>query len=98
MVRPTLKVRRHIPIIITLLILLTKDLKEGHIIERHSLIDGGVAYFFIQAHHIPAVGVLVIVLIVFYAEGGIDKRVNWYGFYWDVGESLVIIDVEVPID
>ena len=79
-VLPPLKVRRHIPIILILYLLFTKDPKEGHIIERHSLIDRKVANFFIQAHHIPAVGLLVLVLIIWYIEGGIDKSVNWYGY------------------
>ena len=47
---------------------------------------------------IPAVGVLVLILIIFYIEGGIDKSVNCYVCCWDVGRSVVSIDVEVPID
>ena len=97
-VPPTLKVHRHIPNILVLVFLFTKDLKEGHIIERHSWIDGEVADFVNQAHNIPAVGVLVLFLIIFYIEGGIDRSVNWYGYFWDIGGELVSINVEVPID
>ena len=64
----------------------------------NSLIDRKVADIVIQAHHIPAIGVLVLVLIIFYIEGGIDKSVNWYGCRWDVGGAVVCINVEVPID
>ena len=96
-VPPPLKVHRHIPIILTLLLIFTKDLKERHVIEINSWIDHEVAYFVIQAHHIPSVGILGIVLIIFYIEGGIDKSVNWYGYCWDVGGAVVIINVEVPI-
>ena len=73
-----LKIRRHIPIIISLFLLFTKDLKEGQITERNSLIDHELDNFVIQAHHIPAVGILVLVLIIFYIEGGIYKSINWY--------------------
>ena len=61
-VLPPLKVRRHITIILALFLLFTKDLKEGHIIKRNSLIDREVANFVIQAHHIPAIDVLVLTL------------------------------------
>ena len=76
---PPLKVRRHTPTILALLLLFTTDLKEGHIIEKHSWIDREVVNFVIQTHHIPSVGVLVIVLVILYIEGGIDKRVDFYG-------------------
>ena len=95
---PPLKIRRHIPITLALLLLFTKDLKEIHIKKMHSWIDRKVVYFVIQAHHIPAFGVLVLVLIIFYIEGGIDKSVNWYGYYWDIGGEVVSIYVEVPIE
>ena len=97
-VLPPLKVCRHTPFILTLFLLYTKDLKEGHIIERNSLIDRKVTNFFIKTHHIPAVGVLVLFLIVFYIEGGIDKSVNWYGCFWDVCGKVVSVDVEVPME
>ena len=96
-VLPPLKVRRHIPIIIYLSLLFTKDIKEGHTIESNSWIDRKVANFVIQTHHIPVVGVLVLVLIIFYIEGVIDKGVNWCGRCWDVDGELVSIYVEVSI-
>ena len=97
-VLPPLKVCRYTPIILALSPLFNIDIKEGHIIKRKSWINHKVADFVIQAHHIPAVDVLVIVLIIFYIEGGIDKRVNLYGCCWDVGGTLVIIGVEFLID
>ena len=97
-VLPPLKVCRHIPIILALFLLITKDLKEGHIIERNSWVHRKVSDFFIQVHHIPAVDLLVLVLVIFYIEGGIDKSFNWYGCFWDVGGTVVSIDVEVSID
>ena len=97
-VLPPLKVRRHIPIILAILLLLTKDLKEVHMIKSNSWIDRKVANFFIQAHHIPAIGVLVLVLIIFYIEGVIDNSVNWYGCCWEIGRAVVNIDLEVPIE
>ena len=97
-VLPPLKVCRHISIVLALFLLFAKDLKEGHIIKRHSWTYREVAYFVIQVHHIPSVGVLFPVLIIFYIEGGIDNSVNWYGCLWDVGGAVVIIDVEIPID
>ena len=75
-VLPPLKVRRYIPIILLFFLLFTKDLEEVHIIERHSLIDREVANFIVQAHQIPAIGVLDLVLVILYIEGGIDKSVN----------------------
>ena len=95
---PPLKDRRHIPIILALFLLFAKDLKEGHIIERHSLIDRKVADFVIHEHHIPDVGVIVLFIIIFYIERGIDKSVKWYCYWWDVGGEAVSNDVEVPID
>ena len=62
-VLPPLKIRRHIPIILALFLLFTKDLKEGHIVERYNLLDREVDAFSIQVHHILAVGVLLIVLM-----------------------------------
>ena len=97
-VLPPLKFRRHIPIILVLFLLFTKDLKEGRIIKRHSWIDCEVAKCFIQAHHIPSVGVLVSALVIFYIEGGMEKSVNWYCCCWDVGGVVVNIDLEVPIN
>ena len=97
-VLPLLKVRRHTPIILSLFLLFTKNIKEGNIIKRHSWIDREVASFSIQAHHIPAVGVLVLVLIRLYIDGGIYKSVNWYGCWWEVGGVVFSIDVEFPID
>ena len=83
-VLPPIKVCRHIPITPTFFLLFTKDLKGGHIIERNSWIDRKVTGFVIQAHHIPAVGVLVIVIY---------KSVNWYYCFWNVGGAVVIIYV-----
>ena len=93
---PPLNVCRHIPIVLFLLLIFTKDLKEGHIIKIQSWIDGEVASFVIQEHHIPAMGVFVLVLIIFYIEVGIDKGVNWYWYFWEIDGSIVSIDVEVP--
>ena len=97
-VLPPLKVCRHTPTILSLFLLFIKDLKEGQIIENNILIDRKVTNFFIQAHHIPAAGVFVLVLVIFYIDGGIDKSVNWRGCCWDIGGALVSIYVEVPID
>ena len=97
-VLPPLKVRIHIPIILYLSLVFTKDLKEVHIIERNILINREVTNFFIQAHHIPAVGVLVLVFVIFYIEGGIGKIINWYGCCWDIGGAVVSINVELPIN
>ena len=72
-----LKVHRHTPITLVLFILFTKYLKEVHITKRNSWIDREVAIFSIQEYHVPYVGVLVIVLIIFYIEDVIDKSVNW---------------------
>ena len=91
---PSLKFHRNTQIFL----LFTKELKEVHIIKRNSWIDREVADFVIQAHHIPAVGVLVLVLIVFYIEGGIDNSVNWYICCWDVCGAVVSINVELPIN
>ena len=44
-VLPPLKVRRHIPTILAIILLFTKDIKEVHTIERHSLIDREVTNF-----------------------------------------------------
>ena len=64
----------------------------------HSWTDRKVSNFFIQAHHISAVGVLVLILIIFDIEVGIDKSVNWDDWFWDVGGEVVSIYVEVPMD
>ena len=79
-----LKVRRHISIILALFLLFNKHLKEGHITKMNSWIGHGVADFVIQAHHIPAVGVIMLILIIFYIGGGINKSVNSYGCFWYV--------------
>ena len=65
-VLPPLKVHINIPIILFLFLLFTKYLKEGHIIKRNSWIDRKFADFVIQAHLIPAVCVLVLILVIFY--------------------------------
>ena len=97
-VLPLLKIRKHISIILALFFLFTKDLKESHIIERHSWIYREVANFVIQAHHIPAVGLLVLGLIIFYIEGVIYKSVNWYSCCWDVGGVIFSIILEIPFN
>ena len=40
----------------------------------------------------------MLVIILLYIEGGIDKSVNCYVCWWDVGGAVVSIDVEVQID
>ena len=40
----------------------------------------------------------MLILVVFYIEGGIDKSVNWYVCFWDVGGAVVSTNVEVLND
>ena len=88
----------YIPIILAPFLLFTTDHKKVHIIKRNSWIDRKVTNFVIHARHIPAIGLLVLVFIIFYIEVGIEKSINWYGCFWVFGGTLVSIGVEVPIN